>query len=225
MPRSSHPLEGSPHLPKGSLHPQEGSPHPLSTGLIDALPPGSRVLLLGVGSGRHLPPLLAAGFNIDVLEEDERRVRATAARFAKEPRIRVARGCYTEPIPFELGYGGALTTHALLHGTPATIATALAIVGESLRSGAPFHLTLGSRADPRFHNGVAVDESTRVATTGAEAGVPHSYFDEAGARELLSGWKILSLEQRNVSETVGRWAHSESELETMVHWFARIERR
>ena len=93
-----------------------------------------------------------------------------------------------------------------------------------MRPGAPLHVTLGSRRDPRFGGGMVLDEATRVGTTGTEAGIPHAYFDEVSARRLLSDWEILSLEEQSAAETAGRWAHAPSELESMVHWFARVVR-
>jgi SAM-dependent methyltransferase len=203
----------------------QGSAHPLASALAGALPSGARVLLLGVGSGRHIPPLLEAGFAIDVVEDDRARAEAAIARFAGEPRVRIARLSEAGDLPFDATYDGALTTHALLHGTPDRIAASLAAVTTRLRPGAPFHLTLGSRNDPRFATGIALDEATRVTTEGAEAGVPHAYFDEAGARLLLADWEILALDERSAAETAGRWAHAPGELETMVHWFARVARR
>jgi hypothetical protein len=200
----------------------EGTPHPLVTALLDAVPAGGRVLLLGVGSGRHVPPLLAGDLRIDVVDDEADRARAAAARFAGDARVRIEQARYDSPLPFDATYDGALTTHALLHGTPATIAAVLQVVSARMRPAAPFHLTLGSRRDPRFESGTALDDSTRVAADGAEAGIPHAYFDEAGARRLLSGWEILSLEERSAAETAGRWAHAPSELASMVHWFARV---
>jgi hypothetical protein len=200
----------------------EGTPHPLVTALLDAVPAGGRVLLLGVGSGRHIPPLLAGDLRIDVIDDEADRARAAAARFAADARVRIERSRYDAPLPFDAPYDGALTTHALLHGTPAVIAAVLEVVSARMRPAAPFHLTLGSHRDPRFESGTALDASTRVAESGAEAGVPHAYFDEAGARRLLSSWEILSLEERSAAETAGRWAHAPSELESMVHWFARV---
>jgi hypothetical protein len=201
-----------------------GTPHPLVAALIDAVPARSRILLLGVGSGRHIPPLLAANLRIDVLEEDAKRAGAASARFAADDRVRVAHGRYDEPPPFDATYDGALSTHALLHGRPETVAAVLATLASAMRPGAPLHVTLGSRRDPRFGAGTPFDEATRVATTGTEAGIPHAYFDEVSARRLLSDWEILSLEERSAAETAGRWAHNPSELESMVHWFVRAAR-
>jgi hypothetical protein len=203
----------------------QGTPHPLVAALIDAVPSRSRVLLLGVGSGRHIPPLLAADLRIDVLEEDAERAGVAVARFSADDGVRIAHGRYDLTPPFDATYDGALSTHALLHGRPQTVAAVLAAVADRMRPDAPLHVTLGSRRDPRFGAGMALDEATRVAASGTEAGIPHAYFDETSARLLLSGWEILSLEERSAAETAGRWAHNPSELESMVHWFARVTRR
>jgi SAM-dependent methyltransferase len=68
------------------------------------------------------------------------------------------------------------------------------------------------------------DDATWAADSGPEAGVPHAYFDEKAARQLLSGWNVVALEERSAAETAGRWTHSAAETATMVHWFARLER-
>ena len=203
----------------------EGPPHPLVAALADVVAPGKRVLVVGFGSGRHLPHLLERGLFIDVIEEDPQRADAAIAGFDQHPRVRIARARYDHPLPFDATYDGAVTTHVLLHGTPRTIASALAMVARQIRAYAPFHLTLGSQRDPRFRTGTSLDAQTRVAESGSEAGIPHAYFDAGGARALLSSWKILSLEEHDAAQTAGRWAHAPNELETMVHWFARITRR
>jgi hypothetical protein len=173
-------------------------PHPLVGALIEALPRGSRVLVVGVGNGRHIPPLTAAGFAVDAVDD-----LGLAAR----------------------EYDGAISTHALLHGSPATIAASLATIGGALRPGGLFHLTLGSTKDPRCGHGVMIDDATWAAQSGPERRVPHAFFDERPARELLGNWEILALDERSAAETAGRWAHSPSERATIVHWFARLKRR
>jgi hypothetical protein len=199
------------------------SKHPLTADLIATVTAGSRVLLLGIGSGRHLPPLLAAGLKVDVIEEDPARAAAAATRWAGTAGVRVARARYAGgPVPFAFGFDGALATHALLHGSPAAVAAALAAVGNRLRAGAPFNFTLGSTRDPRFGRGRRVDDSTWEAVDGDEAGVPHAYFDAASAAALLSAWEVVGLEERAAS--AGVWAHAAGSA-GFVHWFVRVRRR
>jgi len=173
-------------------------PHPLVGALIEALPRGSRVLVVGVGNGRHIPPLSEAGFAVDAVDDLDLAARE---------------------------YDGAVATHALLHGSPVTIAELLAAIEARMRAGGLFFLTLGSTKDPRYGRGVMIDHATWAAESGAERGVPHAFFDERSGRALLAGWNVLSLEERSAAETAGRWAHSPAEMATIVHWFARLARR
>jgi hypothetical protein len=175
------------------------TPHPLVRALIETLPPGSRVLVVGVGNGRHIPPLTEAGFTVDAVDDLNSAARSE--------------------------YDGAIATHALLHGSPLTIAELLAAIEARMRAGGLFHLTLGSTKDPRYGRGVMIDDATWAAESGPERGVPHAFFDERSARALLAGWNVLSLDERSAAETAGRWAHSPNERAMIVHWFARLARR
>ncbi len=181
------------------------SPHPLTSALIAAVAPGSRVLVIGIGGGRHLATLAAAGITVDAIEAEPARAAVW-------------------PASFPSGFDGALATHALLHGRPGDIAATLAAVRARLRAGAPFHFTLGSRRDPRYGRGTRLEEATWAPDDGDEAGVAHTYFDERGARALLASWELLSLEERDASATAGAWAHA-SGTAGLVHWFVRARRR
>jgi hypothetical protein len=197
-------------------------PHPLALDVTGAIPPGGRVLVVGIGSGRNLPPLLAAGLHVDAVEADAARAADAAARWSGKG-VRVARARYgSGPIPFASGFDGALATHALLHGDPASIGAALAAVRDRLKPGAPFYFTLGSTRDPRFGAGTRIDAATWAPNDGDEAGVPHAYFDEPAARALLRGWTLDSLEERDAAATAGAWAHPGGH--AGAHWFVRARR-
>jgi len=180
--------------------------------------------LVGVGSGRHIPPLSAAGFDVDVLEEDAGRASRAAERFGRVEGLRVFHGSYRNPPDSFSGYDGALSTHALLHGSPAQISSALAATGGTLREGALFHLTLGSAKDPRYGRGAMLDDFTWAEETGPERGVAHAFFDVVAASALLAGWNVLELDERSAAETAGLWTHSPAETATIVHWFVRLQR-
>jgi hypothetical protein len=55
--------------------------------------------------------------------------------------------------------------------------------------------------------------------SGPEAGVPHVFFDETAVRDLFSAYEITALNHVRAAETAGRWAHTEAEASTLVHWF------
>lgn len=204
------------------------TPHPLAQTLADLLrrTPGTAqrfALVLGAGSGRNLPPLLAAGMHVDVLEEDAERAQAVAARFAQEPLLHVLHGDYADVGSRTRSYVAALSTHALLHGSVDHIRAAVQGLATVMAPDAELFLTFGSTRDPRFGKGVPVSPNTWAASSGNEAGVPHTYFDEHELRALLRAFDIISLEESDARELVGQWAHDANETTPIVHWFAHLK--
>ena len=200
------------------------SAHPLAVALaarLDTREPGARVLLLGFGSGRNLPPLRAASLCVTVVEDDPGRARDAAARFAGDRTVRVINAGYAAPDVSEAPFAGALSTHALLHGRPVDVAATIGAVRGYLKAGGLFFTTLGSVGDPRFGHGRRIDDRTYAAETGAEVGVPHAFFDRAAVRELFAGFVIESMVEGSAAETAGRWAHAQAEATSLVHWFVR----
>jgi SAM-dependent methyltransferase len=183
------------------------------------------VLLLGLGNGRNLPPLLSGAVTVDALDDDATRTASILERFGSEAGLRVIVQGYDAALPFRGPYDGALSTHALLHGSAGLVRRALRNVAAVLRDGAPLHLVLGSRADPRYGRGRALGYGAFAVDEGSEAGVPHVYFDESGVREALGEFEIVSLEEGSAAQTAGRWAHSADESERIVHWFVRARKR
>jgi SAM-dependent methyltransferase len=197
--------------------------HPLSLALGEALVRvvTPRVLLLGVGNGRNLGPLLAAGARVDALDDDPSRAASISQRYASEAGLRVASGAYDAPLPFAERFDGALSTHALLHGDRNRVRAALTNVFAVLNDGAPLYLVLGSRSDPRYGQGRRIENGVFAPGDGPEAGVSHIFFDEAGVRDVLAGFEVIALEETSAAQSAGRWAHAAHEAAEIVHWFVR----
>ena len=177
--------------------------HPLAISLIARLRaiPNARVLEFGAGRGRNTEALRAAGLAVDALADG------------------------APVMPGAHGYDGALSTHALLHGTPATVAATLDAIANALKRGAPLHATFASTHDARFGKGVRISEHVYAAETGDEAGVPHTYFTDEELRSLLEPrFTIESLQETAADSIVGNWAHAEP-LRGVMHWFARATAR
>ncbi len=177
--------------------------HPLAISLIARLraTPNARVLEIGAGTGRNTEAIRAAGIEVDA----------------------VADGA---PVPVrEQYYDAALSTHALLHGTPGTVAASLAAIASALKPGAPLHATFASTLDARFGKGQRISKHVFAAETGDEAGVPHVYFTGEELRSLLEpNYDVESLQETAADDIVGTWAHREP-LRGVVHWFVRAIRR
>ncbi len=178
-------------------------PHPLAELLIARLHPGARVFELGGGRGRNTVALRAAGLAVTSIPDD-----ATDAD-AQNSQV----------------YDGFLSTHGLLHGDPAQIATRIRRAAGALVPGAVFYATLGSKRDARFGKGRRLGAQTFAPQDGDERGVPHTYFDRAGVHELLDAdFNIEDLTEPAVDDLAGSWAHSQP-LHGAVHWFVRATRR
>ncbi len=160
-----------------------------------------RVLLLGGGDGRNGAALRERGIAVDVVAAGQ-----TIASLAGP-------------------YDGALSTHDLLHGTRQVVANRIAAIARLLVPAGRLHATFGSTADPRYGAGGPIAGGDGWAPIeGGEAGVAHAYFAEAELRAALGAYDVLSLEERDVTATVGRWAHS-SAAAPIVHWLVEARLR
>lgn len=156
---------------------------------------------LGAGSGRNTAALAHAGHTVCAVPDDR------ANDFEADG-------------PFD----AAVSTHALLHGTPHTITNALKKLAGLLRPGAPLYATFGSKSDARYGKGTRIDDRTFAPDSGDERGVAHAYFDENELRAVLERWfTVESIEEHRVDDVVGRWAHAERP-QGSVHWFVRATR-
>lgn len=177
--------------------------HPLAISLIARLRaiPGARILEIGAGRGRNTEALRAAGFEVNALPDDA-------------------------ALPADVkSYDGALSTHALLHGTPGTVAVSLAAAAAALKPGAPLHATFASTRDARFGKGVRISKHVFAAENGDEAGVPHVYFTGEELRSLLEPhFTIESVQETAADDIVGDWAHAQP-LRGVMHWFVRAAAR
>jgi hypothetical protein len=160
------------------------------------------VLDFASGSGRNAQVLERAGLRV---------VRADDATASSPSPFAGVRG----PL------AAVLSTHGLLHGTAAIIGANLAAIAGLLAAGGMLYATFGSVRDARFGIGQRLDASTYAPTGGDEAGVPHTYFNGDTLTTLLRAhFAIELLEERNVDETAGSWAHRDRPLANAVHWFA-----
>jgi len=174
-----------------SPEPARRPPHPLALELIERLRDRPGARVLEVGAGSG------------------RNTRALAAAGLVLSRLSDARPC-----------AAGLTTHALLHGTPRSIAEQLAAIARALEPGAPLYATFGSIRDARYGAGDSPEPYVYTPVEGDEAGVAHTYFDEGRLRTLLGPhFTIESAREVDVDEIAGSWAHPSAPLRGAVHWF------
>ena len=179
------------------------SPHPLTRSLVERLRgrPACRILDFATGSGRNADALRRAGHDVVAIRDG------------------VAAG--SDALPASLGaFSAALSTHGLLHGTRAAIATQLAAIAARLEPDGALYATFGSVRDARYGCGGRLAPSTFVPLDGDEAGVAHTYFTRAELAALLHPhFTIEQIEEREVDAIAGGWAHPTQRLTGAVHWF------
>jgi hypothetical protein len=108
---------------------------------------------------------------------------------------------YTQIEAPRAGFDAAISTHAYLHGAVAKLRLGLGELRRVLAPGAPVALVFGSINDARFGFGIPVD-------------------DRPGVEELLRGsFRIERLDEVDVDQIVGRWAHGDDEVAGYRHWF------
>jgi hypothetical protein len=196
-------MPDSPHK-RATIRP----PHPLALRLIERLRdrPRSRVLDFGTGRGRNADALRAAGLTVVAIDDG-----------AAEAGVAPADSNGT--------FAAAVSTHALLHGTLPAIAQRLASIATQLEPEGLFYATFGSVRDARYGQGRAIAPATFAPVDGDERGIAHTYFTRAGLEALLRANFVLEeLEEREVDEIAGAWAHPHQRLRHAVHWLVVARR-
>jgi hypothetical protein len=193
--------------PTSPEHASVRPPHPLAAELIAVLGAGgARVIDFASGSGRNARALRAAGF--EVLEIGD--AAATAATIERTNG----------------SFAAVLSTHGLLHGRVAAIDAALDAIAAKLEPAGQLFATFGSTRDARFAHGVEIEPFVYAPLDGDERGVAHAFFDDSHLRRLLEGrFALDSVEEQNVDEIAGDWAHREKPLRSSAHWFVRARKR
>lgn len=180
-----------------SPQPAQRPPHPLAVELIERLRAQPGATVLEVGPGSGRNTAAIAAAGFPVAGLESRAICSAA-----------------------------LSTHALLHGTPSSISQTLQRIAGHVAAGAPLFATFGSTRDGRFGRGTRIEESVYAPDEGDERGVAHAYFTEDALRELLHrDWRVESLCETGVDEIAGSWAHAEQPLRDAVHWFVVALRR
>lgn len=202
-------------------------PHPLAERLATSVAPPGELLDLGTGGGRNLRFLAATHDAVGVDDDGDRARRVEATLRAEGLTVEVHAASYTQLPLGRARFAGALSTHALLHGTRSKVRLAIAEVARVLRHGAPFFLTLASVEDERYGEGTMIELDVFAPSSGEEEGVPHLYVDAAGVPELLGPqFTVESQRQVDVDAVVGRWAHGQGAAPSgRRHWFVQARRR
>ncbi len=157
----------------------------------------SRVLDLGCGIGRHSLFFASRGYQVTAIDASVKAVEYThnAARTAG-----VAMTVTESPmtaVPFDDGYFDyVLAWNVIYHGDPVTVRRVLSEIARVLRPHGIFQGTMLTKRNAYYGKGTEVAPDTYVNDLEDEKKHAHFYCNARELAELLHGFEMLSLHQR-----------------------------
>ena len=177
-----------------------------------------RVLDLGFGAGRHVLYLARHGFEVCGTDVSPRGLELTREWLRREVLQADLQLSDMTVIPFPDGhFDGVISTYVIHHNTLANILGCVCEIHRVLVPGGRAVLIVQSKRGYRYGRGKELEPDTFIVDSGADAGVPHHFFDEASLRELLAQFLILSITPRESLDNEGcRHAHWEATVQKVA---------
>jgi tellurite methyltransferase len=192
-------------------------PEPWAIDHASTLSPGSRILDLGAGIGRHALAFADAGHQVTALDASEAATAAVAAAaFAKGLAVETVQAPMTD-LPFETAsFDHVLAWNVIYHGDESVVRRALAEVARVTRPGGSFMATMLSArrlpVEQAKARGREISRNTWVFEGEGDKIHPHYFCTAPDLLSLLWGFEVFTLFDRP-HEKPGSW-----------HWHLLAER-
>ncbi|RPI28826.1 MAG: class I SAM-dependent methyltransferase [Acidobacteria bacterium] len=151
-----------------------------------------RVLDLGCGSGRHLPPLARSGLSVFGLDNSPSGLALAREDLYKEHlQAHLLLGDFRENLPYrDRSFEGLLSTQVVHHAEIRTIRKVISEIERVLLPKGLLFLSVPKdrQQASRFRQ---IEAGTFVPEDGPEMGIPHHFFEEGELRELLRGFDLF----------------------------------
>lgn len=177
-----------------------------------------RMFDLGCGTGRHTIFMASQGFDVWACDISPRGLTHTRRWLAAEGLSAHLTCSDMSALPHRDGsFDGLVSTFVIYHGLLADVQRTVDEIHRVLRPGSLALLTLISTRASSYRQGREVEPDTFIRGSGNDSGVLHHYFDEDGARRLLSDFEILALrlEESDTTEKSGSTHHH-------AHWHVQV---
>lgn len=189
-------------------------PWPEVQSFIETLPPGSRVLDLGAGNGRHAKVLAGRGIRAVALDFSRQllMIGRTGGQDGQAMRVDWVGGEATK-LPFRDASFDAALCIAVLHHLPLEVDRLMSLqeLRRVLRRGAPVIVSVWAREQPRFRSALTTPE------VDGDVEVPWTMPDRTVARRFYHLFEAGELERLIIASGL----HGERFFHGAGNWFAQ----
>ena len=175
-----------------------------------------KILDIGAGRGRHSFLFSEKGIDVTAVDLSEDGIEYIKNEAEKRKLKMDAIVCDMTSLPFpNNSFDAVVCFHAIYHTDYNGIRKALKEIHRVLKDKGEAYITFNTKENPKYRIEDAIDGYTVIEKEGIEAGIPHCYLDLEDVYQLLSDFRILSLNK------IYNIVRNETMLNS-VHFYAHI---